>query len=153
MRGYKDARVPFLLLLVSYWVVCFPLSLALDHIIGLEAVSYWMGLVVGVGVASVLMTLRLLYLEHISLPELLPFWGTEKTAGDFYHTMLRQVSFFKAGMVMKAERQKSLVLQYSRSIGREDIYIPQKLVLEISMHVLTLLHMFAVGHARKSYVP
>ena len=153
LRGYKDARVPFLLLLVSYWVVCFPLSLALDHIMGLEAVSYWMGLVVGVGVASVLMTLRLLYLEHISLPELLPFWGTEKTAGDFYHTMLRQVSFFKAGMVMKAERQKSLVLQYSRSVGRKDIYVPQKTVLEISMHVLTLLHMFAVGHARKSYVP
>lgn len=67
--------------------------------------------------------------------------------------MLRQVSLFKAGMVMKVERQKSLVLQYSRSVGRKDIYVPQKTVLEISMHVLTLLHMFAVGHARKSYVP
>ena len=153
LRGYKDARVPFLLLLISYWAVCFPLSLVFDHVMGFGAVSYWMGIVVAVGVASVLLTMRLVRLEHISLQELLPFSGRAKEAGVFCQAVLRQADLFKSGMVMKAERQKTAVLRYSRSIGRKDIYVPQKLIIEISMDVLTLLHLYAVGHARKSYVP
>ena len=60
LRGYKDAKVPFILLLAAYWGACFPVALFLDHQLDMAAVSYWIGLDVGVAASAVFMAIRLL---------------------------------------------------------------------------------------------
>ena len=63
LRGYKDAKVPFILLLAAYWGACFPVALFLDHQLDMAAVSYWIGLDVGVAASAVFMAIRLFTLE------------------------------------------------------------------------------------------
>lgn len=63
LRGYKDAHVPFLLMLIAYWGICFPSSLFLDKVFGNGAFSYWQGMDFGVFCSAVLVTLRLIYIE------------------------------------------------------------------------------------------
>jgi MATE family multidrug resistance protein len=63
LRGYKDAQIPFLLQLVSYWLVCFPACLFLDKVVGNGAFSYWQGLDLGTIASALLITLRLIAIE------------------------------------------------------------------------------------------
>lgn len=64
LRGYKDAKVPFLLMMAAYWGVCFPAGLFLDRGMGLGAVAYWQGLDIGVGASAVLLAARLFFIER-----------------------------------------------------------------------------------------
>lgn len=64
LRGYKDARTPFVLMIIAYWGVCLPAGLALDHCLGHGAASYWQGLDIGVGCSALLMTGRLFFIER-----------------------------------------------------------------------------------------
>lgn len=64
LRGYKDAKAPFFLMLLAYWGVCLPVGLALDHIGNWGAVSYWMGLDTGVGMSALLLVGRLFFIER-----------------------------------------------------------------------------------------
>jgi MATE family multidrug resistance protein len=62
LRGYKDTRVPMFIALFSYWVVGLPLECALGF--GwfgapLGVYGFWIGLGAGVGVAALLLNLRL----------------------------------------------------------------------------------------------
>ena len=72
LRGYKDTRFAFFTVLFAYWVVGLPLgySLGLTSFWGKEygAQGFWIGLIAGLGVASVLLALRFLTIsrEHIS---------------------------------------------------------------------------------------
>lgn len=63
LRGYKDTRVPMVINMFAYWIVAFPLAF-------LAAITYkappnyvWGGFVVGLAVASILLTLRY---NHVS---------------------------------------------------------------------------------------
>ncbi|WP_337958150.1 MATE family efflux transporter [Ketogulonicigenium vulgare] len=58
LRAVQDTTVPMLMAVVSYWGVGFPLSLAIGIWWGGGAVGVWVGLVAGLGVASVLMIYR-----------------------------------------------------------------------------------------------
>lgn len=53
LRGVQDTRVPFILAVVSYWVIGMPVSYALGFVMDLEGVGIWLGLVVGLTVASI----------------------------------------------------------------------------------------------------
>lgn len=64
LRGYKDAKVPFMLMMAAYWGVCFPAGLALDHIAGHGALSYWQGLDIGVGCSALFLAGRLFFIER-----------------------------------------------------------------------------------------
>lgn len=64
LRGYKDAKVPFMLMMAAYWGVCFPAGFALDHLFGHGAVSYWQGLDLGVGCSALLLSARLHSIER-----------------------------------------------------------------------------------------
>jgi len=60
LRGFADTKIPFLVGIVSYWFVALPVSwLAAFHFC-LGAPGIWIGFVVGLGVAAISMSARLL---------------------------------------------------------------------------------------------
>lgn len=63
LRGYKDAKVPFMLMMLAYWCVCFPVGFLLDHYFEIGAISYWQGLDIGVGTSALLLVGRLVMIE------------------------------------------------------------------------------------------
>lgn len=63
LRGYKDTRIPLLMIIVAYWVIGLPLgySLALTDLWGapLGAKGFWISLIVGLSIAALLLGIRL----------------------------------------------------------------------------------------------
>ena len=64
LRGYKDTKVPSLLMMLAYWCICFPVGFTANHHLGWGAISYWLGLDVGVGSSAFLLCIRLWYVER-----------------------------------------------------------------------------------------
>lgn len=60
LRGYKDTRVPMLYTVVAYWGLGFPAAWWLGIHQGRGAQAVWMGLIIGLLVAGILMTARFL---------------------------------------------------------------------------------------------
>ena len=58
LRGLSDVNVPTIITLFSYWVMALPLSYVLAFPFGLDAVGVWIGLLAGLTVAAVLLTVR-----------------------------------------------------------------------------------------------
>lgn len=58
LRGLKDTRRPMLLTLISYWLVGLTLGLALTYGLGLGPRGLWFGMVAGLGVSALLLTMR-----------------------------------------------------------------------------------------------
>ena len=68
LRGVQDTQVPMVLAAISYWVIGVPCSYVLGFTYGFGGIGVWAGLVIGLGVAAVLLNAR--------------FWGmTIKTLG------------------------------------------------------------------------
>ena len=61
LRGMKESRVPMVIALVSYWLIGIPSSYVLGLKFGWDAFGVWVGLVVGMTVASALMAARLMH--------------------------------------------------------------------------------------------
>jgi len=66
LRGMKDTAVPMLLSIIAYWLIGFPLgyTLALTDIISepMGAKGFWIGLLSGLTLSAVLMTIRLRFI-------------------------------------------------------------------------------------------
>jgi multidrug resistance protein, MATE family len=58
LRGVQDTRVPMIIASVSYWLIGIPVSYVLAFPLGLGGVGLWLGLVVGLAVAAVLLMIR-----------------------------------------------------------------------------------------------
>lgn len=58
LRGVQDTRVPMIYASFSYWVVGLPLSYVLGFVLGYGGAGIWMGLVVGLSLAWITMSLR-----------------------------------------------------------------------------------------------
>ncbi|WP_299963280.1 MATE family efflux transporter [uncultured Roseobacter sp.] len=58
LRGVQDTRVPMVLAAVSYWVVGIPCSYYFGFRLEMGGIGVWLGLVVGLGLASVLLSAR-----------------------------------------------------------------------------------------------
>ncbi len=58
LRGLKDTRWPLAIALVAYWLIAFPLGVLFGFPFKLGAVGIWIGLVAGLAIAAVLLTLR-----------------------------------------------------------------------------------------------
>lgn len=58
LRGVQDTRVPMIFAAVSYWGVGLPCSYVFGFMLGLEGIGIWLGLVVGLGLAGVLLSVR-----------------------------------------------------------------------------------------------
>lgn len=58
LRGMKDARMPVVITLLAYWGLGMPVGIALAFPGGMQARGMWVGLLVGLTVAAVLLTWR-----------------------------------------------------------------------------------------------
>ncbi|ARS35097.1 MATE family efflux transporter [Pontibacter actiniarum] len=64
LRGLEDVRIPSLISLVAYWVIGLPVGYFLCFKAGFGVDGIWMGLLVGLSVAAVLLTLRFKMLSN-----------------------------------------------------------------------------------------
>lgn len=58
LRGLKDTRLPMLIIIVAYWILAFPLGWLLGIRWQLGPVGPWIGLIVGLSSAAILLNLR-----------------------------------------------------------------------------------------------
>ncbi|EYD71028.1 MATE family efflux transporter [Limimaricola hongkongensis] len=58
LRGVQDTGVPMVLAAISYWVIGMPVGYVLGFPAGLGAAGVWLGLVVGLGLAAVMLLWR-----------------------------------------------------------------------------------------------
>lgn len=63
LRGYQDTRIPMMIMLLSFWGICLPLGYVLtfkDWLIPAQgAPGFWGALIVGLGCAAILLTVRM----------------------------------------------------------------------------------------------
>ena len=62
LRGMQDVKIPTLIAFISYWVIGFPLCYYLGLYTPLKSTGIWIGLLVGLASASLLLYLRFNYL-------------------------------------------------------------------------------------------
>ena len=62
LRGMQDVKIPTLIAFISYWVIGFPLCYYLGLHTPLKSTGIWIGLLVGLASASLLLYLRFSYL-------------------------------------------------------------------------------------------
>ncbi len=76
LRGYNDTRALLLLALTAYWLIAFPTGYmlcfyGLPFIEPIGSYGFWVGMVIGLGFASVLFTWRAIKLEKKPLEEIM----------------------------------------------------------------------------------
>lgn len=64
LRGIQDTTVPMLLTLFSYWVVALPMGIYLVRYTDIGVKGFWMALLTGLGLAAVLLSIRLKQQKH-----------------------------------------------------------------------------------------
>lgn len=163
LRGLKDTRISFILMVLAYWGGCFPMSLFLDSHTALGADSFWLGLDFGVGCSAFLMILRLLYVERkldgrpmLSLSWLLSLIPGRKTAPAAVYAISLQRNIKKAEELLDlwtAMEEKLSMLMQEIKESEVDIYEALGRILPIRLSLLTDLHLSIIGHASRAYIP
>ncbi len=163
LRGLKDTRISFILMVLAYWGGCFPMSLFLDSHTALGADSFWLGLDFGVGCSAFLMILRLLYVERKldgrpmpSLSWFLSLIPGRKTAPAAVYTISLQRNIKKAEELLDlwtAMEEKMSMLMQEIKESEVDIYEALGSILPIRLSLLTDLHLSIIGHASRAYIP
>lgn len=163
LRGLKDTRISFVLMVLAYWGGCFPMSLFLDSHTALGADSFWLGLDFGVGCSALLMILRLLYVERKldgrpmpSLSWLLSLIPGRKTAPAAVYAISLQRNIKKAEELLDlwtAMEEKLSMLMQEIKESEVDIYEALGSILPIRLSLLTDLHLSIIGHASRAYIP
>lgn len=165
LRGLKDTRISFILMVLAYWGGCFPMSLFLDTHTTLGADSFWLGLDFGVACSALLMVFRLLYVERKLDGRPVPtFAGVlalligRKTApaAVSVHTISLHRNVKKAEELLalwtEMEEKLSIIMQKIKE-SEVDIYEEMGRILPIRMSLLTDLHLSIIGHATRAYIP
>lgn len=163
LRGLKDTRISFILMVLAYWGGCFPMSLFLDSHTALGADSFWLGLDFGVGCSAFLMILRLLYVERKldgrpmpSLSWFLSLIPGRKTAPAAVYAISLQRNIKKAEELLDLwtamEENLSMLMQEIKE-SEVDIYEALGRILPIRLSLLTDLHLSIIGHASRAYIP
>lgn len=163
LRGLKDTRISFVLMVLAYWGGCFPMSLFLDSHTALGADSFWLGLDFGVGCSAFLMILRLLYVERKldgrpmpSLSWFLSLIPGRKTAPAAVYAISLQRNIKKAEELLDlwtAMEEKLSMLMQEIKESEVDIYEALGRILPIRLSLLTDLHLSIIGHASRAYIP
>ena len=64
LRGYKDTRIPMFINIFSYWVLAFPLSYMAAITFRLPPNYIWIGFVIGLTIAAILLTTRFIFVSN-----------------------------------------------------------------------------------------
>jgi len=64
LRGLKDTRIPMIYTLVAYWLVGMPIGWWMGKVEGLGVRGMWWGLIVGLSMAALLLTVRFVHLSR-----------------------------------------------------------------------------------------
>jgi MATE family multidrug resistance protein len=64
LRGMQDTTVPMWVTLFCYWIVALPLGIYLVRYTDTGAQGFWMALITGLFLASILLTIRLRYQQR-----------------------------------------------------------------------------------------
>mgnify|MGYP003428996160 FL=1 len=59
LRGMQDTKAPMWITMIAYWVVAFPVGIYLSRFTSMGAPGVWVGLIVGLTVACILLLMRL----------------------------------------------------------------------------------------------
>lgn len=165
LRGLKDTRISFILMVLAYWGGCFPMSLFLDTHTTLGADSFWLGLDFGVACSALLMVFRLLYVERkldgrqaptfAGVLALLIGRKTAPAAVSVYTISLhRNVKKAEELLALWTEMEEKLsILMQKIKESEVDIYEEMGRILPIRMSLLTDLHLSIIGHATRAYIP
>lgn len=165
LRGLKDTRISFILMVLAYWGGCFPMSLFLDTHTTLGADSFWLGLDFGVACSALLMVFRLLYVERKLDGRPVPTFAgvlallfgrkTAPAAASVYTISLhRNVKKAEELLALWTEMEEKLsILMQKIKESEVDIYEKMGRILPIRMSLLTDLHLSIIGHATRAYIP
>ncbi|MFA1643416.1 MATE family efflux transporter [Chryseomicrobium imtechense] len=63
LRGYKDVKITFIMAIISYWVIGLPLGYYLATTTSLVQYGYWVGLIAGLTVGAITLSIRLLIVQ------------------------------------------------------------------------------------------
>ena len=63
LRGYKDVNVTFLMSLISYWIIGLPIGYYLATYTDMGPVGYWIGLISGLAVGALTLSIRLILVQ------------------------------------------------------------------------------------------
>ena len=63
LRGYKDVTMTFIMAIISYWIIGLPTGYILANYTSFERFGYWIGLIVGLSIGAITLTIRLIYLQ------------------------------------------------------------------------------------------
>lgn len=165
LRGLKDTRISFILMVLAYWGGCFPMSLFLDTHTTLGADSFWLGLDFGVACSALLMIFRLLYVERKldgrPVPTFAGFLALligrkAAPAAVSVYTISPHRNVKKAEELLalwtEMEEKLSIIMQKIKE-SEVDIYEEMGRILPIRMSLLTDLHLSIIGHATRAYIP
>jgi multidrug resistance protein, MATE family len=71
LRGIKDVKIPTVLITLAYWVIGLPVGWIFAFHYGMGAAGMWLGLIIGLTLASLFLGIRFLKMakRHLLLPE------------------------------------------------------------------------------------
>ncbi|MFH7804336.1 MATE family efflux transporter [Acinetobacter sp. BSP-53] len=64
LRGMQDTKGPMWITMIAYWVIAFPVGVYLARFTQMQAAGVWVGLIVGLSVACILLLTRLYKINH-----------------------------------------------------------------------------------------
>lgn len=65
LRGMQDTQGPMWITLFSYWGIALPLGIVFSRVLPYGAAGFWTGLVIGLSIAAVLLSLRLKHWRNV----------------------------------------------------------------------------------------
>lgn len=63
LRGYKDVNAAMFISLASYWLIGLPVGIVLARMMDFGPFGYWIGLIIGLTMGAIMLTLRLSYVQ------------------------------------------------------------------------------------------
>lgn len=63
LRGYKDVTITFIMAIISYWIIGLPTGYVLANYTSFDRFGYWIGLIVGLSIGAITLTIRLIYIQ------------------------------------------------------------------------------------------
>ncbi|MGG0716877.1 MATE family efflux transporter [Robertmurraya massiliosenegalensis] len=63
LRGYKDVNMTLMMSFISYWVIGLPVGYSLATFTSLGPIGYWIGLISGLAIGALTLSMRLIYIQ------------------------------------------------------------------------------------------